>query len=72
AVTVAENDGLVAAVPIVGEQVSQAVETVAPATSWLASNLGLALVLFGIAAAVIAWQIKRRRLHDAKTWRHIA
>ncbi|MEM6384347.1 MAG: N-acetylmuramidase domain-containing protein, partial [Pseudomonadota bacterium] len=47
AVTVAENDGLVAAVPIVGEQVSQAVETVAPATSWLASNLGLALVLFG-------------------------
>jgi hypothetical protein len=32
----------------------------------------LAFAAIGIGAVVITWQIKRRRLHDAKSWRHVA
>jgi hypothetical protein len=72
AAAAAENEGVVAAIPIVGEQVTSALTAVRPLTGWLFANPGLAFAAIGIGAVFITWQIKRRRLHDAKTWRHVA
>lgn len=71
-VTTAQNDGLVSAIPIVGEQLSAAARFVQPMAEWAGQNPGLALLGFGGAAVFITWQIKRRRLFDAKSWRHVA
>lgn len=72
AVAAAENEGVVAAVPVVGEQISGAIAVLSPITDWLVSNPGLSLAAIGVGAVFITWQIKKRRLHDAKTWRHVA
>lgn len=72
AVAAAENEGVVAAVPVVGEQITRAVSVLSPITGWLVNNPGLSLAVIGVGAVVITWQIKKRRLHDAKTWRHVA
>lgn len=72
AAAAAENEGVVAAVPIVGEQITSALTAVRPLTGWLVAHPGIALAVLGAGAVFITWKIKKRRLHDAKTWRHVA
>lgn len=44
---------------------------VQPLLDLVTGNTWTVFALTGLAVIVIAWQIKRRRLEDAKTWRHV-
>lgn len=67
-----ESDGLLGAIPVVGGALAAAADTLRPLFDFVAENPIALLAVLGAGAAYLGWKIKQRRLHDAKTWRHVA
>lgn len=67
-----ESDGVIGAIPVIGGALSSAGETLAPLFGVVADRPMIVLILVGGVIIVLGWRIKRRRLFDARTWRHVA